>query len=201
MVSAVVPAEPKLDLATANILLVGDKVSEQDIIAQMLMGFGVTHIQRATSAQDGISLATRQVFDLALIDSGTMGADGYGFIEQVRRHPDQQYKYLPIILLCGHLRKPDVLKARDCGASFVVTKPLSPQVLFDRIVWLGRDKRRFVECATYVGPDRRIKAFGPPVGMKGRRCDDLSEHIGEAKEENMSQDAVDNFFSPQKVTL
>jgi CheY-like chemotaxis protein len=195
------PSEAKLDLATANILLVGDKASEQDIIAQMLMGFGVTHIQRATSAQDGIGLATRQTFDLALIDSGAKGSDCYDFIEGVRRHPEQHFKYLPIILLCGHLRKPDVLKARDCGASFVVTKPLSPQVLFDRIVWLGRDKRKFVECSTYAGPDRRIKAYGPPIGMKGRRCDDLSEHVGDAKEANLSQDAVDDFFSPQKVTL
>jgi CheY-like chemotaxis protein len=195
------PADAKLDLATANVLIIGDKAGEQDIIAQMLMGFGVVSIHREATAEDGLRAATEQKFDLALIDSGMKGEGGYDFVEGVRRHADAPFKHLPIILICGHLRKPDVLRARDCGASFVVTKPLSPQVLFDRIVWLARDRRVFVECPTYAGPDRRIKSFGPPMGMKGRRSDDLSEHVGEAKEANLSQDAVDDFFSPTKVTL
>jgi len=201
MVVAASPSEPKLDLATAKILVVGEKASELDIVAQMLMGFGVSSIQRAPSSEEGVRAATRQRFDLALVESGTQAAGGYDFVEGVRRHDDPQYKYMPIILLCGHLRKSDFERARDCGASFLLTKPLSPQVLFDRIIWLARDKRRFVECSTYTGPDRRIKAYGPPAGMNGRRHDDLSGHVGEAKGENLSQDAVDDFFSPKKVAL
>jgi DNA-binding response OmpR family regulator len=190
----------KLDLATANILVVGERASEQDIVAQMLMGFGVPGIQRRTTPEEGMIAALAETFDLCLIDAGTDGRS-YQTVSEMRRQNKDCVRYLPIIIVRGHVRKSDLFQARDCGANFVITKPLSPQVLFDRIVWLARDARQFVECDTYAGPDRRVKAFGPPVGMKGRRRDDLSEHIGAAKEANLSQDAVDDFFGAKKVSL
>jgi hypothetical protein len=58
-----------------------------------------------------------------------------------------------------------------------------------------------VESASYIGPDRRFKAFGPPMGMKGRRGDDLSAHVGQPSGENLSQTDVDDFFAPKKVSL
>jgi DNA-binding response OmpR family regulator len=110
-------------------------------------------------------------------------------------------KYIPIILLTGHASQNKVKEGRDCGVSFVVTKPLTPAILLKRIQWLAIDEREFVECATYVGPDRRVRNFGPPMNMKGRRKDDLSAHVGMATEANMDQSDIDGMFKPQRVTL
>ncbi len=191
----------KLDFASANILIVEDKVSEQDILAQILMGFGVPGIQRRSTADEALRATAVEAFDLALIDASLKDTDGYQLIMSMRRSEQASIKHLPIFLLCGHVQRPDVMRARDCGANFVLSKPISPQVLFDRIVWLARAKRIFVESDSYVGPDRRFKSFGPPVGTAGRRHDDLSAHVGEATGENMSQDAIDGFFNPSKVSL
>jgi CheY-like chemotaxis protein len=190
-----------LDLATASIMIVGDKANEQDILAQMLSGFGVTTVQRRASAAEALRALLNETFDLALIDGEMKGNDGYELVHDIRRQSKESVRCLPIIVIRGHVKKNDVFRARDCGANFVVVKPLLPQVLFDRIVWLARDQRRFVECDTYVGPDRRIKAFGPPLGMKGRRSDDLSEHVGEAKEPNLSQDHINDLFGSTKVSI
>jgi DNA-binding response OmpR family regulator len=122
-------------------------------------------------------------------------------VKTLRRSEQPAVKHLPIFILCGHVRRPDVMMARDCGANFVLSKPISPQVLFDRIIWLARATRCFVESDTYVGPDRRFKSFGPPAGMSGRRHDDLSAKLGEPTGANMSQDAIDGFFNPSKVSL
>jgi DNA-binding response OmpR family regulator len=191
----------KLNFATANILIVEDKVSEQDILAQILMGFGVPGIQRRATADEAMRAMSTETFDLALIDASLKETDGYQLIKNMRRHGQESVKHMPIFLLCGHVRMPDVIQARDCGANFVLTKPISPQVLFDRIVWLARARRVFVESDTYVGPDRRFKSFGPPVGMPGRRHDDLSAQVGEPSGANLSQDAIDGFFNPSKVSL
>ena len=92
------------------------------------------------------------------------------------------------------------MRARDCGANFVVTKPLAPRVLLDRIAWLGRETRGFVEIGDgYVGPDRRFKAYGPPAGEAGRRRDDLPLEVGEAVESNMSQDDIDALMNPRRA--
>jgi DNA-binding response OmpR family regulator len=191
----------KLDLATANILLLGEKSSEQDILAQMLMGFGVPGIQRKNSPEDATRAMACELFDLVIVDISATQFDGCEFIRTTRRSAVEHNVHIPIVIVCGHLRQSDFLRARDCGSNFIVTKPLSPQVLFDRIIWLARDRRQHVSCETYVGPDRRIKALGPPLGQKGRRSGDLSEHVGEATEANLSQNAVDSFFEPKRIAI
>jgi DNA-binding response OmpR family regulator len=104
-------------------------------------------------------------------------------------------------MLTGHAAQSQVYKSRDSGASFVVAKPLTPKVLLKRILWLGSDEREFIECDSYVGPDRRVRNFGPPLGMPGRRAGDLSTHVGEPAEANMDQSAIDMLMKPRRVAL
>ena len=85
------------------------------------------------------------------------------------------------------------------GASFVVKKPAPPQVMMQRIMWLLKDERKFVTAPDYCGPDRRVRAMGPPVGVKGRRHDDLSAEVGMATTPNLDQDEIDALFSPKAV--
>ena len=66
-----------------------------------------------------------------------------------------------------------------------------------RIIWLLNDQRKFVTSPGYNGPDRRVKALGPPVGQKGRRHDDLSADVGTATTPNLEQDEIDALFSPK----
>jgi CheY-like chemotaxis protein len=191
----------KLNLSTANVLIVGDRIGELDLLAQTLMGFGVTKIHRKASQEESLQALSKEEFDLAVVDASLRAGDGYQLIASIRRLKQPVLQQVPIILMCGHVRKIEFGLARDCGATYLLTKPISAQVLFDRIVWMARDKRQFVECEAYAGPDRRVKVFGPPAGMKGRRSDDLSDHVGEARDENLSQDAVDGFFNTKKAAI
>ena len=78
-------------------------------------------------------------------------------------------------------------------------KPVPPLVMMQRIVWLLNDQRPFVTSAGYCGPDRRVRALGPPVGQKGRRHDDLSVEVGEATTPNLDQGQIDALFQPKAV--
>jgi hypothetical protein len=68
-------------------------------------------------------------------------------------------------------------------------------------MWLAREERQFVVTATYAGPDRRHKTFGPPPGTKGRRHDDVSSKIGKAVGPDMCQDDIDAMFNPKRAAL
>ena len=68
----------------------------------------------------------------------------------------------PVIMTAAHIRRSKIAEARDCGANFVVTKPFSAATLLERIVWVARDVRPFLEVGDYFGPDRRVRAEGPP---------------------------------------
>ena len=65
-----------------------------------------------------------------------------------------------VILLAGHTLQSNVMRGRDCGANFVIAKPITPKILYDRVVWLAKDARAFVESPSYVGPDRRFQKIG-----------------------------------------
>ena len=101
--------------------------------------------------------------------------------------------FVPVILTSAHISARDVARARDCGANIIVIKPLSPANLLQRITWVAREQRIFVETASYVGPDRRVRNLGPPEGLKGRRAEDVPA------EQLMSQDELEQLLNPHKA--
>jgi DNA-binding response OmpR family regulator len=140
-------------------------------------------------------------FELVVCDGDLPDGKAYDFVMHLRRSNLEPNRYCPVILLSGHTPSAYVAKARDCGANFVVAKPIRPMVLLERIVWVCQDNRIFVELDTYVGPDRRFQFLGPPPGMEGRRKGDR-EALGEASTPNLSQDEIDGVFvKPQKAQL
>jgi hypothetical protein len=106
-----------------------------------------------------------------------------------------------MVIITGHTPQSQVTVARDCGVNFVVAKPLVPAVLLQRFHWIARERRKFVECAAYVGPDRRFKRQGPPPDIEGRRHDDLKGDVSLASEPNLSQDQIDSLMRPTKASL
>ncbi len=195
------PTPDRVNLARSSVLLVDHNQKSLDMLSSIFHGFGVKQqIKRGSSAEAVEVMETRDV-DLVLIDCSMPGMDGYDFTRWLRRETPPPMRYTPVVLLTGHAATSKVHKGRDCGASFVVTKPLTPSVLLERILWLGADERQFVESDGYVGPDRRVRNFGPPLGMPGRRAGDLSAHVGVASEANMDQSDIDMLMKPRRVAL
>lgn len=188
----------RFNLEDTQILILQSSSTETDIYAQMLSGFGAKAMHRAESGADAMEMLGRMAMDLVLVDARLPDTDGYEFVANLRRAPRNPNVFVPILMLAGHTPRSKVEHARDCGAHFVITKPVSPAILLERILWIARETRTFVECDVYVGPERRFKHEGPPDGV-GRRRDDLSAEVGEAVEPNMDQNEVDHLFKPQKV--
>lgn len=194
-------ASDRVNLEQTTILLIDDNPQALDILSSVVQGFGVKEQVRCDSATKATEIVRHRMIDLILIDCAMPEMDGYDFVRWLRRENAKPLNMTPVIMLTGHASPSQVQKSRDCGASFVVAKPITPAVLLKRILWLSRDERDFIECETYVGPDRRVRNLGPPLGMAGRRAGDLSAHVGEAKEENMAQDDIDSLIKPRRVAL
>ena len=194
-------AHDRVNLEQSTVLLIDDNPQALDMLSSVFQGFGVKEQIKCASATEGVRVIQNRAVDLIVIDCADPEMDSYAFARWLRRETPAPLRFIPIILLTGHASQSKVREGRDCGVSFVVTKPLTPAVLLKRILWLAGDEREFVECATYVGPDRRVRNFGPPVGMAGRRKGDLSAHVGHAVEENMDQADIDMLLKPQRVSL
>ena len=189
----------RLNLDQARVLLIEDPQPGADILTQVFFGYGVRNPVRCLSPEEAMArLVEDEPFDLIVCDGDLPGGRAYDFVMRLRRSTLEPNRYCPVILLSAHTPGAYVQKARDCGANFVVAKPIRPMVLLERIVWVCSDNRIFVELDTYVGPDRRFQFLGPPPGVEGRRKGD-GEALGQAATPNLSQDEIDGVFKPQKA--
>lgn len=190
-----------MSLDKLTVLVVDDNSQSLDILVQVVSGFGVKGLVRCESAAEAQAQLSKAPYDLLLTDAQMPGMDGYSLVQWVRREAMQQNRFIPVIVITGHTRQKDVLRARDCGASYTVAKPITPKVILERIFWIAKEDRMFIETEDYVGPDRRFKREGPPAGMAGRRADDLDGDVGQATEPNLSQDQIDALMKPSKVAI
>jgi len=194
--------EARLNLTKATVLLLQNNQAELDIMGQVFIGFGVKAIRKCLTLNDAEScINSGAVFDLVIVDCDMPGGAGFDFVTRLRRMEGSDNRLAPIMLVSGHTAPSSIVRARDCGANFVVAKPITPKVMFDRVLWLAREERQFVVSDAYVGPDRRHKTFGPPAGMKGRRHDDVSAKLGKAAGPDMSQDDIDAMLNPKRAAL
>lgn len=195
-------AQPeRINLSESTVLLIDDNPRSLDLLSSLFHGFGVREQIKCDSAQAAVEILKRRQVDLVLVDCSMPEMDGYDLTRWIRRETEAPLRHIPIIMLTGHAAQAQVCKSRDTGASFVVAKPLTPKVLLKRILWLGADEREFVISDGYIGPDRRVRNFGPPLGQAGRRAGDLSAHVGVANEANMDQADIDMLMKPRKVAL
>jgi len=188
-----------INLDKARALIVDDNPQSQDIIVGVLTSFGLRNVVRKAGGLEAQDELKYQSFDLVLANGALPDLDGYDLTRWLRREADEANRMTPVILLTSHTRRSLVEKARDCGANFIVTKPVSPAVMLERILWVAKGDRLFIECEAYVGPDRRWRNLGPPVEFPdGRRRDDQSIELGEAGGQNMSQDELDALIKPMR---
>ena len=160
----------RFNLSAAAVLLLDPTPLGMSILVQIVTGFGARTLYRCTTAAEARGVFENDQVDLAIIDAIAPSGEGYELVEWLRRNAPELNRYTPVLLTEGHTRVSDVTRARDCGANFLVKRPLSPMALLERIVWVSKEGRGFVLDENYVGPDRRFKATVMPKG--GRRRED-----------------------------
>jgi len=196
------PPPSRINLRSIKALCIDDNAQGLDILSQTLLGFGVDRVIRAQSAEEARAILKKEIIDLVLCDAQLADESGNDVVRWLRRSQMEPNCHAPIFVVMGHALKPEVINARDCGSSFVITKPLSPAVLMQRILWVAAADRAFVEAENYAGPDRRFKFEGVPADVpEGRRMSDKGANLGQPTGANMSQEELDGMVKPQKLSL
>ena len=189
-----------INFTSVQILIVDSDQYAVDILTQILRGFEANSITVANTGADATHLLSQKKFDLVICEAFLKDMPGAELVLWMRRQPSPKIRFLPIIMLTGHTQLTNVTAGRDSGVNLVIKKPVSPGVLFDRLIWSADSPRPFLEVETYIGPDRRFKFAGLPDGV-GRRATDLSAEVGAATEPNLSQDEIDSFMKPAKFSV
>ena len=190
----------KLNFSQVSALIVDDDNYATGILGQILRGFGLTRYAIAENGETAKRMFQSGHYDLVICEYVLPDMPAADFVHWIRRLPEAASKFVPILMLTGYTQFSNVTAARDCGANVVVRKPVAPNVLFDHLAWSAEGERPYIETDAYIGPCRRFKFTGPPNGV-GRRATDLSAEVGAAVEPNMSQDEIDSFIKPTRVSI
>ena len=173
------------NFAGAVTMVIDDSPFALELTAQAVLGFGIKVRHACSSAAEAIAVLRDHPVDLILVDCEMPGMSGYEFVRWLRRSGLEPNAFAPVIMTAAHVRRSKVSEARDCGANFLITKPFSAGVLLERIVWVARDARPFLEVGDYFGPDRRFRSE-PWEGLERR-----SEEIRKADFEAQRRASID----------
>ena len=190
-----------VNFAKLSALLMDDNSYSLDVLAIVCLAFGLGDVTKVSSVEGARTALQRQRFDILLADTDMGHEDGFQVVEWLRRKAPEDNRWIPCIMLSGHTRRSAVFDSRDCGSHFVVAKPVTPTILLQRLVWLGRDDRAFVESETYCGPDRRFQRLGPPIGTKGRRSDDAPPKVSPTTDPDIHQHPIIERESSTEVMI
>lgn len=164
----------RINLEHAAIMLLAGE-SGMNLLGRIFLGFGVRGPYRCFTGERAMAVCEEADLDLIVCDGSLKDGEAYDFVAALRRSDLDPNRFTPVVVVAGHTPLDQVEKARDCGANFVVAKPITPKILLERVVWVAQETRPFVELDTYVGPDRRFQNLGPPNGMTpGRRRSDIT---------------------------
>jgi CheY-like chemotaxis protein len=109
-----------------KIVLVEDHEDSRQLLRSLLEAKGYAVVE-APDGHAALSAIRESVPDVALVDIGLPGMDGYEVARTIRT--DAGLGRLILVALTGYGRDSDVLRAKEAGFNHHLTKPVRPDVL------------------------------------------------------------------------
>ncbi len=111
--------------------LVVDDVSDVTEMLSVLMNHAGYEVSTASSAQDAITLARENHFDVVISDIGMPEMNGYELAQALRKLPG--YESVPMVAVTGYSLFDDRNRSLTAGFNEHVTKPIDPRAFLELI--------------------------------------------------------------------
>jgi CheY-like chemotaxis protein len=135
-------ADPTLrgqTLRGRRVLAIDDDESTQELVATMLLMYGVS-VRTAGRASDAMRILSEWRPDVLLTDIAMPGDDGYALMRRVRALPSELGN-IPAVALTAFTDPQSVQHAFAAGFDAHLGKPLEPHVLADALTKVLRIRR------------------------------------------------------------
>jgi CheY-like chemotaxis protein len=121
------------------VLAVDDDESTQELVATMLLMYGVS-VRTAGRAAQALQILTEWRPDVLLTDIAMPGEDGYALMRRIRLLP-APLGTIPAVALTAYTDPQSVQNAFSAGFDAHLGKPLEPHVLADALAKVLRVRR------------------------------------------------------------
>jgi CheY-like chemotaxis protein len=88
-------------------------------------------VRTAATGEEGLALIASAVPDLALVDIGMPGIDGYEIARRIRRNP--AWRGLRLVAMSGYAQPEDLLRSAQAGFDRHLAKPVDLRTLVEAL--------------------------------------------------------------------
>lgn len=145
---------PDLHLENVNVVLLEEKSNVRVLVKSALKGIGFGNVFECRDVGRAKSLVEANSPDLLILD---LDVDYEAVCELIRDVRHKRVGTNPFIVAIGLTWKPEpavIQTALDAGTDDVVKKPISAQILIERVTNLIDNRKEFIAAPDYVGPCR-----------------------------------------------
>lgn len=142
-------------LKNLDVLVVDDHTHMRHIWTHVLNGFAIKNVVRSSNAADALDYLKDHNIDIAIIDMIMGDVSGEALIKYLRQNDASPNPTLPIIVCTADTRKSAIYRIINSGADEILTKPITPTAVWQRLVSVINHRRQFIMTPNYFGPDRR----------------------------------------------
>jgi CheY-like chemotaxis protein len=159
------------DFSEHRVLLLGAKTHALVLLRSLLGHAGITKIIQVEDPRRALELLSMEHFSAVFCDPSVERAKEKPFIVAARRSDAMLNPMIPIFVMQERARRRDVEKARDTGVTDVLTTPISPKTLIDK---LRRPPRRRAPSSSppnssaRTAAPRRVRPISDPTAASGR---------------------------------
>jgi DNA-binding response OmpR family regulator len=153
----------KLDFSGARVVLADQRTQLRGTLKIALNHCGMENIEHTGSLEkvaESIEQGTGP--DLLICDMGLDGGNACKLLSDIRQNEVGRNPFLCVVGVTWSATSEDIENAMSSGVDYLISAPLSPQQVIDRIKALIRNRAPFVATSGYVGPERRSADRIPP---------------------------------------
>lgn len=156
-----------LGFENLGVMLVGAKTHPMAVVRAVLGLAGVTRITQVEQPGRALEVLKTEYFTAVFCEQACM-IEGMPFAVAARRKPSMLNPAVAIFVVKERARQRDVEKARDLGATDVLTMPVSPRTVIDKLSAAVHAPRPFIVAPDFCGPDRRSQSRKTFAGTERR---------------------------------
>jgi CheY-like chemotaxis protein len=150
-------------LKRLRVLLVDNTPMMHELVQGVLESVGVRHFMTANDGRAALDLLPAFGPHLAFVDWEMEPMSGLDFVRAIRKLPEYDNPFLPIIMFTSHAEEPWVIEARDAGVHEYMVKPASGATILTKLASVINNPRPFMRTDNYFGPAR-----GTPIASAVR---------------------------------
>jgi heavy metal response regulator len=151
-------------------LIIEDDQTIADFVARGLREGGFA-VDVAADGEQGLSLATAEPYDIAIVDLMLPKLDGLAVIDELRRRG----RSIPVLILSARRTVDDRVRGLQAGGDDYLTKPFAFAELLARVQALVRRATRAPEPTSLTVADltldlltRKVTRAGTPIDLRPR---------------------------------